>query len=1426
MVVKLANTSKSNNSQVLNEHLSENVVVCEMVNTSVPVKVYRRRYVILLLYGLLSFLLGFLWLTYTPVIEISADFYSTTEENMDFFSQIFFIVFIPGIFIVNAFIRLCGVRLAYLLGCVCILAGSWLRYFADQTFWLALLGQGLVAAALVLTYSLPPQIAADWFPEQERILATCVCVVCSQVGSALGAFFPGQLVSDGGTLGDLLLYEAIITSVIALPNIIIFRSRAPTPPSLSTKKKLVEIRELSPLEEAKLLLHNKRYVMLYLVEGVLVGSYVTMLSIGHRVLHDIDSSSTVGNISTVLQLAGIPGVLLLFPVLAKFKRYKQALISVNAFVLVSMCAFCISVFYVHIPSIYCTSVLVGLFWYASIPLLYEFAAELSYPVSECTSSGFLNQSMYIFALGITFTLQTSKKTSNRDRSKSKDRKGDRKTGKKSTDSKKSSSKKGAKGSTSAEEETDGAFTFILETMGQDKRLSGAGGPPRHAVSKAKLKQVIQRSKARYQQEWQEALYPQRYHDQSSSEAIIEREGYRKGPCQSSPQILSYPQEGSFQVATNTGGSRSQRAVRKSKVSHGRLEGSETITAPGGRDHHSGCLQSLQSSADRRGPTPVSGVPNRQPDLPLSSGRHGVESRSIPMDTTNESGHQWLTGARHSHRLSTRRLWRLRPPSSDPQTQGHGDRPTAVTWAHYLSQEQSSTVQSEGISGYDHRQQRNVHLSTPPEGAQSSPGIAVNGPAPLSSCSRSSEGGRQTSKFQWRNGGRQTEVSTSTQVHGQSFSTPKSMGRSNPHDTGPSGRTSEVERMDAYRDLSQDSARGFAQATSHLDGQQLLRLGLGNVGRHSESRSLQCNRAGFSHQCKGSSRSAICTTEPVHNRLSDSCSHRQSGLDCSSPQGLLNPQSGSQQDCRDDSIPLESQKTPIDSHLHSVQGQHMGRPAEPQVQFPGLAIESSLLPVDRSALRDTNGRCFRLPDQPLCPKMVLETPGTRVSGNQCSGAGLVGRTPLLRKRPLGPDTSDLEESPSLTEHTTGDLSSSRMENQSMVADSTAVATREDRASPGTGSVSPRVHCARHRSGLPALADLDSAIERRAVAELAQFFDSSLAASTKRQYQSIWLRFEQWLASNGFSSKPSPEIVAFYLYQLLLTGKYSASTLKNKFIELKRGLPKSVRGSETLTMMLKCIEKFGKPPSTSSVNMDVSSVWQKLVDTSIDFHSVPGPNATWKSFALHTVFMVGLCNAARANCLSQVDASLIVKHDNRYVLPVGNVPQKGCAASKFGKQKSLASKATKPPRQLEVYDCPHLPMHLNPYKLLEQYLASTSQWRQLYGNDILFWTLRPTKGPKGDRTSHHRAVSSPTISGWITQTLTTLGVKRVDGSQCKGHDLRRLAISLFLRAGYSPEQVKEFLQLSSSELVVQVYAQLRLHELQASNPSEVVLSGFDG
>eukprot|EP00126_Sphaerothecum_destruens_P000821 Sdes_comp11110_c0_seq1m2704 len=289
------------------------------------VTLYRRRFFMLFIYALLNGLLGFLWLTYTPIIRASSKFYGESETKINMFSQIYFVVFIPGIFFVNWFLATYGVRITIIVGCVSILVGSWLRYFAGPVFWLGLLGQTLNAVALSFTFSLPPKVAADWFPEMERVFATSFCVIINQLGSAGGAILPGLIINSYHyDIHSLLLLEAVIATIIIIPNIIFYRSLPPTSPSVSSGHKAGN-KNPKVYPQILLLLKNTSFLVLFLIQGFCIGSYAAMLAIINQALPVGTNSFYVGVASFIFQLSGIPGVILLIPVLSKIKKYKYTL---------------------------------------------------------------------------------------------------------------------------------------------------------------------------------------------------------------------------------------------------------------------------------------------------------------------------------------------------------------------------------------------------------------------------------------------------------------------------------------------------------------------------------------------------------------------------------------------------------------------------------------------------------------------------------------------------------------------------------------------------------------------------------------------------------------------------------------------------------------------------------------------------------------------------------------------------------------------------------------------------------------------------------------------------------------------------------------------------------------------------------------------
>lgn len=72
--------------------------------------------------------------------------------------------------------------------------GAWVRYIGKNSdgFPIALTGQSIAAVAQTFILAIPPKVAANWFPNTERTLATSIAAIFNQLGIAGGFYMsPG-----------------------------------------------------------------------------------------------------------------------------------------------------------------------------------------------------------------------------------------------------------------------------------------------------------------------------------------------------------------------------------------------------------------------------------------------------------------------------------------------------------------------------------------------------------------------------------------------------------------------------------------------------------------------------------------------------------------------------------------------------------------------------------------------------------------------------------------------------------------------------------------------------------------------------------------------------------------------------------------------------------------------------------------------------------------------------------------------------------------------------------------------------------------------------------------------------------------------------------------------------------------------------------
>jgi len=374
--------------------------------------VYTRRWLVLAMFVLYSASNAFQWTQLVIITSILEKYYSISTLAVYWTSMIYMVLYIPLIFPASWLLDKKGLRMGVLLGSAGTCLGSWIKVCGtgpDQ-WWVAFSGQTVVAASQIFILGIPAQLAATWFPPNQMSTATSIGVFGNQLGIALGFVLPAVLVTDqdeednfhliGGDLFIMFLGVAIFTSVLLLSIIFGFKDQPPTPASRA--QELKQNNEESYLTSIKNLCLNPGYIMLLVTYGINVGVFYAISTLLNTtiVMHfDYEGvTEDAGLIGLVIVVCGMAGSMVCGLILDRTHAYKATTLTVYFFSFVGMVIYTFTFRFQTIGLVYFTSALLGFFMTGYLPLGFEFAAEITYPESEGTSSGLLNASAQVFGI--------------------------------------------------------------------------------------------------------------------------------------------------------------------------------------------------------------------------------------------------------------------------------------------------------------------------------------------------------------------------------------------------------------------------------------------------------------------------------------------------------------------------------------------------------------------------------------------------------------------------------------------------------------------------------------------------------------------------------------------------------------------------------------------------------------------------------------------------------------------------------------------------------------------------------------------------------------------------------------------------------------------------------------------------------------------
>ena len=372
---------------------------------NMKVKVYRKRWIVLFILCINSMANALLFTCITSINDIICRYYNVSPEVTDWaansFSAVYIFIALPSAYCMNSF----GIKPLLLIGsslnalCVCLhLAGT----SRDGGIYWIMAGQFAGGFSVGAVLQIPTRLSSVWFPESEHAKATSFAMACNVFGLAIGYIQPSYMVPDSQNMEDIysgLLYmnisQLVFLAICLISCYLFFEEKPPLPPSFSaavTEEGDSEkhVNETGFKESFYLLLKDTNFLVLILVYGLQFGLYNFFIVCLNEMSSHITNSFDIGWIGFCGNISSIVGILLFAAILDKFKCYRSLTIFLFVFSLLAWIAFSATLLYWKTTQLlFITFITLCFFGVPFMTVGLEYAAEITYPISEGLSSALI-----------------------------------------------------------------------------------------------------------------------------------------------------------------------------------------------------------------------------------------------------------------------------------------------------------------------------------------------------------------------------------------------------------------------------------------------------------------------------------------------------------------------------------------------------------------------------------------------------------------------------------------------------------------------------------------------------------------------------------------------------------------------------------------------------------------------------------------------------------------------------------------------------------------------------------------------------------------------------------------------------------------------------------------------------------------------------
>ena len=359
-------------------------------------KVYKERWLMLFIFSLITSTSAVIFMGLSSVAETVAPYYKVSTVQIEWLSNVFFIIFVigcmPSAYITSRF----GTRTILIAAAGCNAVSLSFHYAGciKGNFYLVWIGQIIGGVGYTSILDIPGKLSADWFAPHERGIATGIGIYMNVFGIAIG-FLQTSLMIPTTTdpikltvaLRLLFLLRMIVAFVTVVATTFFFKEKPLTPPSI------VEGREkLKFFTALKLLTKDVNFILVSQAYGLYFGlSSCVAVVLSSFVSGEFGLSTyvqaNIGWMGFSGYIVAIFGFIAIGLYLGYYFHHKQVAIMLNAASFFSWLLFILTLLKSkNLTAVFIVYVIYCLF---SIPYFscgIEQVAEMTSPVSEAISS--------------------------------------------------------------------------------------------------------------------------------------------------------------------------------------------------------------------------------------------------------------------------------------------------------------------------------------------------------------------------------------------------------------------------------------------------------------------------------------------------------------------------------------------------------------------------------------------------------------------------------------------------------------------------------------------------------------------------------------------------------------------------------------------------------------------------------------------------------------------------------------------------------------------------------------------------------------------------------------------------------------------------------------------------------------------------------